>query len=122
MGNSAGTAAETATAFQTVQLDTEEFNCDATQVRVVEGKEPSHLIAMFNGGMAILQSGTYDEPAARNGLFQIRLNQANQVKVFEVDFEAASLNSNDTFLLVKEGESDYGFAEDRFVLAVNIPD
>ena len=59
LGNSAGTAAETATAFQTVQLDTEVFNGDATQIRVIEGKEPSHLIAMFNGGMAVLQSGNW---------------------------------------------------------------
>merc|ERR1719402_1901440 len=43
-------------------------------------------------------------------LFQIRLNRANQVKVFEVECACANLNSNDTFLLVKEGESDYGFA------------
>ena len=57
--------------------------------------------------------GNYDEPAARNALFQIRLNRANQVKVFEVDCEAASLNSNDTFILVLEGESEYGFAENR---------
>ena len=71
---------------------------------------------MFNGGMAILQEGSYDEQAPRNALFQIRLNRANQVKAFEVECQASSLNSNDTFLLVKEGESDYGFAEERLVL------
>jgi len=112
LGNSAGTAGETAAAFQTVQLDQEEFNGDATQVRVVEGKEPSHLMAMFNGGMAVFQSGSYDEAEPRNALFQIRLNRANQVKVFEVECKAASLNSNDTFLLVQEGDSDYGFASE----------
>lgn len=114
LGNSAGPGVETAAAFQTVQLDGEEFDGDATQVRVVEGKEPSHIIAMFNGGMAILQEGSYDEQAPRNALFQIRLNRANQVKAFEVECQASSLNSNDTFLLVKEGESDYGFAEESF--------
>ena len=39
-------------------LDKDEFGGDATQVRVEEGKEPNHLIAMFGGGMAIL-SGNY---------------------------------------------------------------
>jgi len=54
LGNSAGTASETAAAFQTVQLDQDEFGGDATQIRVEEGKEPNHLIAMFGGGMATL--------------------------------------------------------------------
>ncbi|CAG5104331.1 Oidioi.mRNA.OKI2018_I69.chr1.g1201.t1.cds [Oikopleura dioica] len=114
LGNSAGTSAETATAFQVVQLDNEEFDGDALQVRVTEGKEPNHLIAMFNGGMAILQQGSYCEPAPRNALFQIRLNRANQVKAFETEFSAAALNSNDTFFAVAEGDSDYGFGGDCF--------
>ena len=74
----------------------------------------SHLIAMFNGGFAVLQSGSYDEPAPRNALFQIRLNRANQIKVFEVGCSAENLNSNDTFLAVKEGESSYGFSGESF--------
>jgi len=114
LGNSAGTAAETACAMQTRILDDELFSGDATQVRVEEGKEPSHLIAMFNGGFAVLQSGSYDEPAPRNALFQIRLNRANQIKVFEVGCSAENLNSNDTFLAVKEGESSYGFSGESF--------
>ena len=89
-----------------IQLDGEEFNGDATQVRVEEGKEPNHLIAMFGGGMAIVTSM---EP--RNALFHIRLNRANQVKAYEIECKASNLNSNDTFLLVKEGGSDFGFDE-----------
>ena len=69
---------------------------------------------MFNGGFAVLQSGSYDEPAPRNALFQIRLNRANQIKVFEVGCSAENLNSNDTFLAVKEGESSYGFSGESF--------
>merc|ERR1719213_876190 len=48
---------------------------------------------------------------ARNALFHIRLNRANQVKAYEIECKASNLNSNDTFLLVKEGGSDYGFDE-----------
>jgi len=106
LGNNAGTAIETAAAFQVVQLDGEEFNGDATQVRVEEGKEPNHLIAMFGGGMAIVTS-----MEARNALFHIRLNRANQIKAYEIECKASNLNSNDTFLLVKEGGSDFGFDE-----------
>ena len=83
-------------------------------MRVTEGKEPNHLIAMFNGGMAIMQQGSYCEPEPRNALFQIRLNRANQVKAFETEFSASALNSNDTFFAVAEGDSDFGFGGDCF--------
>ena len=69
---------------------------------------------MFNGGFAVLQSGSYDESSPRNALFQIRLNRANQIKVFEVGCSAENLNSNDTFLAVKEGESSFGFSGESF--------
>lgn len=105
LGNNAGPAVETAAAFQAVSLDKDEFNGDGTQVRCEEGKEPNHLIAMFGGGMAIM-SGESEEHAS---LFHIRLNKANQVKAYEVEAKAANLNSNDTFLVTKPGDSSYGY-------------
>jgi len=108
LGNSAGTAGETAAAFQTVQLDQEEFGGDATQIRVEEGKEPNHLIAMFGGAMAILSD---DSGEPHNSLYHIRLNRANQVKAYEVSFSSSNLNSNDTFLLAQEGDGDFGHSD-----------
>ena len=74
-------------------------------MRCEEGKEPNHLIAMFGGGMAILSGETEEH----SSLFHIRLNKANQVKAYEVEAKAANLNSNDTFLLAKAGDSPYGY-------------
>ena len=46
--------------FRTVELD-ERLGGEPVQVRVVEGKEPPHFLAIFGGKMAIFQGGISSE-------------------------------------------------------------
>ena len=42
--------------MKTVELD-DRLGGAAVQVRVVQGKEPTHFLAMFQGGMIVYQGG-----------------------------------------------------------------
>ena len=44
-------------ALKTIELDNKVFNGQALQVRVIEGKEPNHFMAMFDGRIVIYQGG-----------------------------------------------------------------
>ncbi|XP_077377241.1 gelsolin-like isoform X2 [Festucalex cinctus] len=90
-------------AILAVQLD-EELGGGATQVRVVQGKEPAHLISLFGGQpMVVYKGGTsrgrgLTQPA-RLRLFHIRANVAGDTRAVEVRASSSSLNSGDVFLL-----------------------
>ncbi|KAI1891079.1 hypothetical protein AGOR_G00160210 [Albula goreensis] len=92
----------TAMAFQAVALD-QQYNGQPVQVRVTMGKEPHHFMSMFKGKMVIFEGGTSrkggsdPEPPVR--LFQVRGSDPSNTKAIEVPALAASLNSNDIFLL-----------------------
>lgn len=71
-----------------VQLD-DELGGGAVQVRVVQGKEPAHLMSLFGGEpMVVYKGGTSrddgpeDEPDDR--LFQIRAGPAGHTRAVEV--------------------------------------
>ncbi|XP_061074673.1 advillin [Conger conger] len=91
-----------AMAFQAVAVD-QRHGGEPVQVRVTMGKEPRHFMSMFKGKMVIYEGGTSrtggsaEEPPVR--LFQVSGSESCNTKAIEVPAQAASLNSNDIFLL-----------------------
>ncbi|XP_040289675.1 villin-like protein [Bufo bufo] len=92
----------TACAFHAVELD-RKYQDQPVQIRVTMGKEPKHFQAIFKGKMIIYEGGTSrqgntePEPAVR--LFQVRGTDEYNTKATETPARAASLNSNDVFVL-----------------------
>uniref|UniRef100_A0A672JTY3 Gelsolin n=1 Tax=Salarias fasciatus TaxID=181472 RepID=A0A672JTY3_SALFA len=89
------------------QLD-EELGGGPVQVRVVQGKEPAHLMSLFGGQpMVVYKGGTSREGGqsapAETRLFQVRSNSAGHTRAVELDAAASNLNSNDAFVLVTPG-------------------
>ncbi|XP_024120275.1 gelsolin isoform X2 [Oryzias melastigma] len=96
-------------AYQAVQLD-DELGGGAVQVRVIQGKEPAHLMSLFKGQpMVVYKGGTSRDggqsEVADTRLFQVRANPAGDTRAVEVDPSSSSLNSNDVFLLATQSES-----------------
>ncbi|XP_060128082.1 advillin [Zootoca vivipara] len=91
-----------ASAYHAVELD-QQFDGEPVQVRLSMGKEPRHFLAIFKGKLVFFEGGTSRkggseaEPPVR--LFQIRGTDSSNTKAVEVPSLAASLNSNDVFLL-----------------------
>ncbi|XP_074495806.1 gelsolin-like isoform X1 [Sebastes fasciatus] len=98
-----------ASAILAVQLGDEQGG-GAVQVRVVQGKEPAHLMSLFDGrSMVVHKGGTSREggqsEVADTRLFQVRSNPAGDSRAVEVDPSSSSLNSSDVFLLVSGSTS-----------------
>lgn len=86
-----------------------ELNGKAVQVRVVEGFEPRHLLKIFKGKVVVFSGGrasgfknvrdhdTYDVDGTR--LFRIRGTCAEDVRATQMPEVAASLASDDAFIL-----------------------
>jgi len=92
-----------AAALLTRDLD-DELDGRPVQVRVVQGKEPPHFIAMFGGEMTVYLGDADDsgyEPV-KPYLLQVRGNVAEESRAIQVLLRAASLNSNDVFILAGE--------------------
>ncbi|KAF2363520.1 Gelsolin-like domain [Trinorchestia longiramus] len=97
-----------ASAIHAVRLDNE-LNGKAVQVRVVQGYEPAHFLRMFKGRMVLFMGGkasgfknvhdhdTYDVDGTR--LFQVRGTCELDVRAEQRAEVAASLNSDDVFVL-----------------------
>ncbi|KAM4719940.1 gelsolin a isoform 2-T2 [Anableps anableps] len=86
------------------QLD-DELGGGPVQVRVVQGKEPAHLMSLFGGQpMVVYKGGTSRDGGqsapAETRLFQVRSNSAGHTRAVELDVAASNLNSNDAFVLV----------------------
>ncbi|XP_018087385.1 gelsolin isoform X2 [Xenopus laevis] len=99
----------TASAILSAQLD-EELGGGPVQVRVVQGKEPAHLISLFGGKpMIIYKGGTSREGGqtkdANVRLFQVRTSSSGFSRAVEVDNTASNLNSNDAFVLTTPSAS-----------------
>lgn len=93
----------TASAFLSAQLD-EELGGGPVQVRVMQGKEPAHLLSLFGGKPLIVhKGGTSREggqtPDADIRLLQVRASSSGFSRAVEIDASASNLNSNDTFVL-----------------------
>uniref|UniRef100_A0A4W5RW55 Gelsolin n=1 Tax=Hucho hucho TaxID=62062 RepID=A0A4W5RW55_9TELE len=98
-----------ASAILGAQLD-DELGGGPVQVRVVQGKEPAHLMSLFGGQpMVVYKGGTSRDGGqsapAGTRLFQVRSNSAGCTRAVEVDAVSSNLNSNDAFLLVTPGAS-----------------
>lgn len=93
----------TTSAFLSVQLD-EELGGTPVQTRVVQGKEPPHLMSLFGGKPLIVykggtsRGGGQTSPAATR-LFQVRSSTSGATRAVELDPAAKELNSNDVFVL-----------------------
>ncbi|XP_059781496.1 gelsolin isoform X1 [Balaenoptera ricei] len=90
-------------AILTAQLD-EELGGTPVQSRVVQGKEPAHLMSLFGGKpMIIYRGGTSREGGqtapASTRLFQVRASSSGATRAVEVIPKAGVLNSNDAFVL-----------------------
>lgn len=97
-----------ASAIHAVRLDNE-LSGKAVQVRVVHGYEPAHFLRMFKGRMVVFTGGkasgfknvhdhdTYDVDGTR--LFQVRGTCDTDVRAEQRAEMAASLNSDDVFVL-----------------------
>ena len=93
----------------------DELSGKATQVRVVQGREPRHFIKMFGGRMVVFSGGkasgfrnvhdhdTYDADGTR--MFRVRGTCAEDVRATQVQEVAASLNSEDVFILETPGNT-----------------
>lgn len=92
----------TASAYQAVNIDNK-YNGAPVQVRVTMGKEPRHFMAIFKGKLIIFEGGTgrsgVTNPDTGPRLFQVKGTSELNTKATEVKARAASLNSNDVFLL-----------------------
>ncbi|KAJ8354505.1 hypothetical protein SKAU_G00220720 [Synaphobranchus kaupii] len=102
-GSSASLDELTASAFLTVQLD-RSLGDHAVQVRVTQGKEPSHFLSLFKANpLIVFRNGTSrkggQEAPPPTRLFQVRRNLPTITRIAEVEVEAQSLNSNDAYLL-----------------------
>jgi len=93
----------TALPILTVQLDAEEFDDRATQIRVTQGHEPLHLLLLF-GTLVINKGGTSREGGQtetdEKRLFHVHAGASGKSRAVEVSAESSKLNSNDSFVLV----------------------
>lgn len=84
---------------------------NAIQVRVVQGHEPRHFLKIFHGALLVFRGGnasgfrnahgkveeTFEEGAVR--LFRVRGTGADDVRAVQLQATAASLGSDDSFVL-----------------------
>uniref|UniRef100_A0A8C9UAN1 Gelsolin n=1 Tax=Scleropages formosus TaxID=113540 RepID=A0A8C9UAN1_SCLFO len=93
-------------AILAAQLD-EEMGGSPVQVRVVQGKEPAHLISLFGGQPMVVHKGGTSRRGGQSAseeirLFQSRSTSAGCTRVVEV---TSDLNSNDAFVVVTPSAS-----------------
>lgn len=107
-GRKSTTEERTLSAAQAVQLD-KKLGGSAVQIRVVEYKEPLHFMKIFKGRLIIFASGHVngyqnvhdheDYDPKRIYMFHIRSDIHGNTRANEVIGRAASLNSNDSFIV-----------------------
>jgi len=98
-----------ASAIFAVKMD-DDVGGSATQVRVVQGKEPNHFLALFKGKLVIRSGGkasgfknkgdvdSYD--VSGTSLFHVKGTNELNTRAVQVEDKAHSLNSNDSFVLL----------------------
>lgn len=75
------------------------------QVRVVQGREPPHLLAAFQGKFAVFQREAADAPTH---LLHVQGSNQLATRATQVDLAAAALNTNHCFLLVSPDARNEG--------------
>ena len=95
-------------ALKTVEID-DRLGGAAVQVRVIQGKEPAHFLAMFQGQLIVYKGGhsssfdgeeSQDQKVADTHLLQIHGRTPLTTFASEVSLKGSSLNTNDCFVLV----------------------
>ncbi|XP_029905652.1 scinderin like a [Myripristis murdjan] len=92
-----------ASAYLTVQLD-DSMGGSPVQVRVTQGQEPAHLVSLFKEKPLVIHLGGTSRKggqtqAGSTRLFHIRQSSTKATRAVEVEPSAASLNTNDVFVL-----------------------
>eukprot|EP00499_Haloplacidia_sp_CaronLabIsolate_P008058 CAMPEP_0196782858 /NCGR_PEP_ID=MMETSP1104-20130614/12172_1 /TAXON_ID=33652 /ORGANISM="Cafeteria sp., Strain Caron Lab Isolate" /LENGTH=839 /DNA_ID=CAMNT_0042153103 /DNA_START=26 /DNA_END=2545 /DNA_ORIENTATION=+ len=112
LGNKSSTDEKATAALETKNMD-DAMGGIATQVRVTQGKEPSHFRALFKGRMVVHAGGrasgfknrddedTYDTDGV--SLFHVRGTSELNTMAAQVEEKATSLNSGDCFVLLTPG-------------------
>jgi len=108
-GNQSSQDEKAASAIFTIKFD-DELGGAATQVRVVQGKEPNHFLTLFKGNLIIASGGkasgfknkndadSYN--ASGTSLYHVRGTSKLNTRAVEVETKATSLNSNDSFVVL----------------------
>lgn len=108
MGSHSSQDEQGTAALKTVELD-DKLGGRPVQVRIVQGKEPPHFMAIFGGRMIVYSGGKaskfdgVDSQGKDHGetyLLQVRGTSQYNSKAIQVECRAASLNSNDVFVLM----------------------
>ncbi len=71
-GSHSSTDEQGTAALKTIELDNR-LGGAAVQVRVVQGKEPTHFLAMFQGQMVVYQGGLASAFDGKTGIFRVEL-------------------------------------------------
>ncbi|XP_078416919.1 scinderin-like [Cetorhinus maximus] len=92
-----------ASAALTIELD-DQMQGLPVQVRVTQGQEPPHLLSLFKDKPLIVHLGGTSKKGGQSAaapvrLFHVRKSSTGATRAVEVNAEAGSLNSNDTFVL-----------------------
>ncbi|KAK3760676.1 hypothetical protein RRG08_010649 [Elysia crispata] len=94
-----------ASAIFAQRIDDNELGGAAVQVRVTQGREPEHFLRIFQGKMIILLGGlNNEEPDSHFRIFHVRGTNDFNTKAMQVMPRAASLNSNDAFIIESEAK------------------
>lgn len=106
-----------AASLKTLELD-DGLEGTTTQIRVIQGKEPPHLMTIFKGKMIILM-GSHDiwgkkndilaACPGRNFMLQVCGTTSFNTKALQVPMRAASLNSSNVFVIF-DGHRSYIWA------------
>lgn len=117
LGNESRPEEQGSAALKALELDAG-FEEAATQIRVIQGKEPPHLMTIFKGRMIILM-GSHDSWGkkndvlaacpGRNFMLQVCGTTSFNTKAIQVPMRAACLNSTDVFVIF-DGHRSYVWA------------
>lgn len=119
LGAKSGQDEQGAAALRTVELD-DRLGGRPVQVRVVQGQEPPHFLAMFGGKMTIFAGGKASAFDGANGvstgipetyLLQVRGTSRITTKAIQEELRAASLNTNDCFVLISRSTATIWFGK-----------
>jgi len=134
LGNDSTADEKGAAALLTVELD-DSMGGKPVQVRVTQGKEPAHFRQLFQGKMIVFRGGnvsgfrssggeTAQEDAGDVAMFHIKGTTALNTCAVEVTPAAASLNSEDSFVIVTSAYAyvwhGLGANEDEVTVATGV--
>ncbi|KAG1662657.1 Villin-1 [Nymphon striatum] len=111
LGNKSTADEKGTAALKTIELD-DKLHGKAVQVRIIQGKEPPHFMAMFGGMIIVYEGGkssgfknvnAKDIGHGDSFMLQVRGTTESNTKAIQVEKRAASLNSNDVFVIFTKG-------------------